>query len=151
MPVPLKTEWYSPPRMSSTARRALSWSRRIWRRISRGSTAEGFLGGGLPCHCIAWGSPVVAGRLPLGRGGVGKLQTGRHEQRSQLEGPQRHRGGGARPQAEVDAQRGGLEHHRLEGQFALVDRVQGRLDFGEVKRLLPAGEPLEGEQAVGAA
>src|SRR5262245_45365853 len=37
MPLPLKTLWYSPPSRSSTARRARSWRRRIWRRTSRGS------------------------------------------------------------------------------------------------------------------
>src|SRR5262245_1602925 len=37
MPVPLKTLWYSPPRMSSTARRARICNRRICRTTSRGS------------------------------------------------------------------------------------------------------------------
>src|SRR6516164_3163841 len=37
MPVPLKTEWYSPPSRSSTARRARSCRRRIWRTTSAGS------------------------------------------------------------------------------------------------------------------
>src|SRR5260370_25306754 len=40
MPAPLKTVWYSPPSRSSTARRALSCKRRIWRSTSRGSMAE---------------------------------------------------------------------------------------------------------------
>ena len=36
-PVPLKTEWYSPPRRVCTARRARSWRRRICRITSAGS------------------------------------------------------------------------------------------------------------------
>src|SRR5881227_3662768 len=36
-PVPLKTEWYSPPSRVWTARRARSWRRRICRITSAGS------------------------------------------------------------------------------------------------------------------
>src|SRR5215216_6502510 len=36
-PVPLKTEWYSPPKRVCTARRARSWRRRICRITSAGS------------------------------------------------------------------------------------------------------------------
>src|SRR5882724_199480 len=42
-PVPLKTEWYSPPSRSSTARRARSWRRRICRTTSAGSMSGGRL------------------------------------------------------------------------------------------------------------
>src|SRR5439155_22965540 len=38
-PVPLKTEWYSPPKSVCTARRARSWRRRICRITSAGSMA----------------------------------------------------------------------------------------------------------------
>src|SRR5438445_241104 len=64
MPAPRKTEWYSPPSRSSTARRAFSWRRRTWRTISRGSTAH------LPPS-----SPLSPGGRGVGGEGEGRENT----------------------------------------------------------------------------